>query len=666
MNFNICISEKSVNLLDRCVKKLDFYHFDAINSPILLDQLTYTDCYLEPYLLAEGMDEEDDIHDYTSSYMTMRKEANKVADKSSKKKSKKKSNKNKVVDENEEDDEHQLFHSEAFSDVTFDDEKGEKHFYTVNEEVFNIIQKAVDTCVEKKHHSLEPIHFLSAMFAIEDVTIQDLFSELCMNFGLAKNYFTSDDIYKLDSIPYTLAGFLYCLNDKVDVSKPCEILMRDKEVEQILNISLKKNKRNTIIVGEAGVGKSALIEKIAYDIVSGKCPERFKNFKVIVLDVNSLIAGTKFRGQAEERIKQLINFLEERNDVILFIDEVHTMLGAGSCFEGEMDLSNAMKPILARGDTIVIGATTDEEYERYFTRDAALSRRFEKVLVEEPVTKKVYPMIKNKINALSKFHNISISKEMVKYAIMIASCFAFEKKNPDKTLDLIDRSMVAAYRKGKTEVDKECILSNFGIFFKLFEGMGEEAKKETAYHEAGHYLIGKLSNMLIEYNMLAVSIMPAEDYLGVTCYEFKKDKIPSRNKEYYIDELAFNLGGRVAEKLYTKTYTSGASVDLNYATRRAFQVVTQFGMTSEDNKERNIIFLNSENYPMFSEKYINMVNKEVQNLIDIAYKRAEQIIGDNRELLEMIVDKLLKKHIMSESELDKICQQYYEKKGIVK
>ena len=656
--FKVWISEKTINMLDRCKGKLDYWHFDAINSPILLDQIAYSDCYLEPYLLAEGMDEEDDIHDYTSDFLTLRRSANKVQDKS-KESSKDAADSN----ENEEDNPTQLYRTEAFSDVTFDDEKGNKHYYTVAEEVYSIITQAVEICIEKKFPCIEPIHILAAMFDVEDITLQDLFSELGMNFQLARKYFTSDEVYKLEVIPYSLSGFMSCLNEKVDVRKPCEILMRDKEVEQIWNISLKKNKRNTVIVGEAGVGKSALIEKMTYEIVKGTCPERFKNFSVISLDVNSLIAGTTYRGQAEERIKQLIKFLEERDNVILFIDEVHTILGAGSCFEGEMDLSNALKPILARGDTIVIGATTDEEYERYFARDAALSRRFEKVVVEEPVSSKVYPMIKNKIRVLSEFHHVKITKAMVEYIIMIAHCFAFEKKNPDKTLDLIDRSMVVAYRKGKDQVDKECVLANFGIFFELFEGMEEDSRKEVAYHEAGHYLVGKLSDKLVQYQMLAVSIMPAEDYLGVTCYEFRKDKVPFTNKDYYIDEIAFSLGGRVAEKLFRKVYTSGACADLNSATRRAFQVVSQFGMTSKENGERNVIFLNSENYPMFSEKSINMVNEEVQALVDIAYKRAEHIIEEHKELLEIIVTKLLGKQIMSEAELDRVCQQYFKKKN---
>ena len=173
---------------------------------------------------------------------------------------------------------------------------------------------------------------------------------------------------------------------------------------------------------------------------------QFKKFKMIVLDVNALIAGTSYRGDAEERIKDLIQFLKDNHDVILFIDEVHTILGAGSCFEGEMDLANALKPILARGDTIVLGATTQEEYEKYFQRDGALSRRFEKVIVKEPLAHNVYPMIKNKIAILSDFHKVTISKDIVNYAVMIVCCFAFgvsaEESVPDGLVYTVDTDSV--------------------------------------------------------------------------------------------------------------------------------------------------------------------------------------------------------------------------------
>ena len=326
-----------------------------------------------------------------------------------------------------------------------------------------------------------------------------------------------------------------------------------------------------------------------------------------------------------------------------------------------MDLANALKPILARGDTIVIGSTTVNEYQKYFQKDAALSRRFERINVSEPMSKEVYYMIKNKLKALSQFHGVKIQKRIVEYAIMIASCFAFDKKNPDKTLDLIDRAMVSAKRAGKEYVDKEAILKNFDIYFKKWNNMDIDSRKEVAYHEAGHYIVGKASGRLISHNWLAVSIMPAEEYLGVTVYEIDDTKMPFLNIDYYIDNIACDLAGRVAENIFRNSYTSGASIDLSKATETAFNVVTKLGMGSDAIKNR--IYLNTQEFPMFSEKSTDTINDEVNKLIDKAFQRASELLRENNDILEAIVKALLEKHIMSEAELDKIWKKVVNKRN---
>ena len=544
--------------------------------------------------------------------------------------------------------------------ITLTDHEGNELALPVDPNVEKVFEELVKIIQKFNIMEIEPIHIISAMFMTDDEFFIDFFCLLNCNYDDAKKHFHPDSILVYGVIPFQLAGFLSTLNEKVNGQAPCEILCRDKEADILWNIMLKKNKRNAVIVGEPGVGKSALIEKLTHDINSGNCPPEFKNHKMIVLDVNALIAGTSYRGDAEERIKDLIQFLKDNNDVILFIDEVHTILGAGSCFEGEMDLANALKPILARGETIVLGATTQEEYEKYFQRDGALSRRFEKVVVKEPLADKIYPMIKNKIAVLSDFHKVTISKQMVTYAVMIASCFAFEKKNPDKTLDLIDRAMVYAKRHGKKKVDKICILRTFDIFFEMWDKMSIDSRKEVAYHEAGHYIVGKASGRLTRYIWQAVSIMPAEHYLGVTVSEEDDTIVPFCNLDYYIDDLALNLGGRAAEKLFRKTYTSGASADLEHATKLAHYVVTKLAMVDDDSPNR--IYLNDCYFPTFSEKVTDHVNKDINKLVEKAYNRACQILEDNRDVLEAIVDALLKNRIMSEADLDKVWKETVAKR----
>lgn len=538
---------------------------------------------------------------------------------------------------------------------TYLTEEEKKCTIKVDSNVKLVMEKLYEVSTKFSADSIEPIHIIVALFMADLKENKDFFKELGENYVDAKSFFRADKILKLGCIPYMLSSFLQVMNDKVNVEKPCEILKREKETETLWNIMLKKNKRNTVIVGEAGVGKTALIEKITYEIRNNTAPKEFKNYKVISLDVNALIAGTSYRGDAEERIKEVIAFLQKHHDVILFIDEVHTILGAGSCFEGEMDLANALKPILARGETIVIGATTNEEYEKYFAKDAALSRRFEKLEVKEPLVKDVPDMIRNKIQALSEYHGISIEDTMVKYAIMIAGCFAFERKNPDKTLDLIDRSMVSAKRKNKKSVDKDSIIENFAIYMQIWNNMSFDSKKEVAYHEAGHYIVGKASGRLIRYHFLAVSIMPAENYLGITVAEEDETQIPFCDENYFIDDIAFDLGGRVSEEFFRHTYTSGAKADLDNATNTAYQVITKFGLGN--NSIKNRIYVNYQNNPMFSEKSIDVINHEIDQIIEKALKRATDILTENRDVVEALVSALLQNHIMSSEELDAIWKE---------
>lgn len=548
-----------------------------------------------------------------------------------------------------------------FTDLVFIDSNNEELVVGVNKDVFRVYEKLVELYNKFDISEVEILHITVAMFMTSFKTFQKFFYLNGLSYQEANRFFSPERLSVIGTIPLDLMDFLETHNDKVDISKPCEILERDVEADNLLNILLKMNKKNAIIVGSAGVGKSALVEKLTYDIIAGNSPEEFKDFKVIYLDVNALIAGTSYRGQAEQRIQNLINFLESKDDIILFIDEVHTILGAGSCFEGEMDLANALKPLLARGDTIVIGATTENEYEKYFKKDAALARRFEPVIVNEPSYKKVYPMIKNKIKVLSDYHGVTITKNMVEYAIMIAGCFAFEKKNPDKTLDLLDRAMVVTKRSNMKQVRKKDILKNFDIFFKIWEMMSIDSKNEVTYHELGHYIVGKASGLLIDIDWIAVSIMPAENYLGVTVSEPNREKVPFKNINYFVDYIAFQLGGRVAENLVTKSFTQGACEDLQVATKTAFDVVTKFDLGF--NSSRNHVFLNTDDYPMFSEKVTNAVNDDVKILVDKAFARAEEIINENMDILEALVPVLLKKRIMSETELDKVWKSVIKKRN---
>lgn len=461
-------------------------------------------------------------------------------------------------------------------------------------------------------------------------------------FGVDVEYIDEASTFQ---IPEELRGFVRNLNEELK-GTTCDISGRDRECKQVWQTLQKHSKSNAVLLGEPGVGKTSIVIKMVHDILDGTCPETFKGFTVLSLDVASSVAGTMYRGQAEQRFSTLVDYLENQPNVILFIDEIHLINGAGACREGEVDLANTLKPILAGGKVRVIGATTWVEYEKYFSRDGALKRRFRPVYVKEPKMKEVYPMLKKSIETLSKFHGVSITDEMVDFITLNAACFDNETCNPDRTKDLIDLAMVAAKDAGKTEVDRESVLVNFQYHFKQFAKMSNRAKLSTAYHEAGHCLVAICSKELNNYDVVAVSIMPSDSYLGVTVYE-SNDVTPEPTMDYFIDSIAMDLAGRAAEKMFTTTITSGAWGDLQTATKKAHAIVSQYGM-AEFGKNRNFTEETT------NDKVKDRINEEINKIIDKAMVRAEEILSVNHETLDLLVEALMEKGIVGSNDLKDI------------
>ena len=456
-----------------------------------------------------------------------------------------------------------------------------------------------------------------------------------------------------EKIPKTISDFVTILSAKYKGVEECEILERDKECKMVMRILQKRGRKNVILTGEAGVGKTAVAEKIAFDIAKGNCPEALKGNVVLKLSITSTIAGTRYRGDAEERFKYLIDYLEKHENVILFIDEIHMALGAGSSSGDEAgDMANSLKQFLASKKAKVIGATTEEEFIRIVSRDSAFKRRFKEVKVKEPKSKQVYPMLKNAIKEHSKYHGVTISREMVEYAVLISACFNYNTNNPDRTNDLIDTAMVIAKEKGKKEVDREDILENFDIDFEKYEKMSEKMKKSTAYHEAGHYLVWRMAKTRLDVKGIAISIMPAEDYMGVTVFDDVSEEVTvEKTKQYYINYLAELLAGRIAEKMYTNTISSGADSDLEKANKQAYRMITRWSMGDIEN---NVTYIENNDYHMIGERVREDINQQRKEIIKEATSRAEKILKTNELLLEKLVDELMEKGILDENDLEKI------------
>ena len=215
------------------------------------------------------------------------------------------------------------------------------------------------------------------------------------------------------------------------------VVGRDKEVKRIAQILSRKKKNNAVIVGDAGVGKSALVEKLALMILKGDCPTNLLDKRIMSLDLTSLVAGTKYRGQFEERIKAIINELQEAPNVIIFIDELHTMVGAGNA-SGAMDAANILKPALARGELQCIGATTFDEFKKHIEKDGALVRRFQKVILKEPTLLETIEILKNIKKTYEEFHKVSYEDGVIETIVKLAGRYITDRQFPDKAIDVLD------------------------------------------------------------------------------------------------------------------------------------------------------------------------------------------------------------------------------------
>lgn len=221
------------------------------------------------------------------------------------------------------------------------------------------------------------------------------------------------------------------------------VFCRDEEIERVIQILSRRSKNNPCLIGEPGVGKTAIVEGLAMRIVQGDVPENIAGLRVMTLDLAGMVAGTKYRGEFEERIKRIINEVKRDGNILLFIDEIHTMIGAGGA-EGAMDAANILKPALSRGEIQVIGATTIEEFRKHFEKDAALERRFQPVTVEEPTKEQAIIILNGLKSRYEKHHRITISQEAVEAAVTLSIRYINDRNLPDKAIDLIDE---AASRK---------------------------------------------------------------------------------------------------------------------------------------------------------------------------------------------------------------------------
>ncbi|MCR5810994.1 MAG: ATP-dependent Clp protease ATP-binding subunit [Lachnospiraceae bacterium] len=268
------------------------------------------------------------------------------------------------------------------------------------------------------------------------------------------------------------------------------VIGRENEISRVIQILSRRTKNNPCLVGEPGVGKTAIVEGLARRIIDGDVPDPVKNKRLLTMDLSGMVAGSKYRGEFEERIKRVIAEVIADGNIILFVDEMHTLIGAGGA-EGAIDASNILKPSLARGEIQLIGATTLNEYHKYVEKDAALERRFQPVQVEEPTKEEAEDILKGVIGAYEKHHNVSVTEEAIRAAVDLSERYINDRNLPDKAIDVIDEACAAVRLRGAgghqennyKMIQDEIAASDKLMATALSEGRIDDAKALRARQE---------------------------------------------------------------------------------------------------------------------------------------------------------------------------------------
>lgn len=263
----------------------------------------------------------------------------------------------------------------------------------------------------------------------------------------------NDEMNEKNSDTPTLNQYGKYLTTLAKEGKLDPVIGRDAEITRIIEILSRRTKNNPVLIGEPGVGKTAVVEGLAQMIVDSKVPEVLKNKKVVSLDMSAMIAGAKYRGDFEERLKKSLNEIKQNGNIILFIDELHTIIGAGSA-EGAMDAANILKPLLSRGEVQIIGATTLSEYRKYIEKDSALERRFQSVIVDEPSTEDTINILKGLKDKYEAHHKVKISEDAIEAAVNLSKRYINDRFLPDKAIDLIDEACSKIKLKSVTMPEK--------------------------------------------------------------------------------------------------------------------------------------------------------------------------------------------------------------------
>ena len=359
------------------------------------------------------------------------------------------------------------FKEQLIEVIGFGKEENEWFLYTPL--VKKIIEEAIMDSRENNEGEVTAEHLFISMLeegegvAIRimlsmDINLEDLYSYFSNKFRIRKS--KKHKKLLIDELGYDM-------NKKALSKKVDPVIGREEEIQRVIEILCRRTKNNPLLLGEAGVGKSAIVEELSRKIVQKEVPDKLLNKRIVSVAMASLVSGTKYRGEFEERITKLLKEVENDENVIIFIDEIHTLVGAGGA-EGAIDASNILKPALARGKIKVIGATTNIEYKKFIEDDRALARRFQPVYIEEPTLEKTINILKELRPIYESFHGVKIDDEILKLIVELSNKYIYDRKQPDKAIDILDEV------SSKLSIVKDSKITRLEELKKQLKGITEE------------------------------------------------------------------------------------------------------------------------------------------------------------------------------------------------
>ena len=473
------------------------------------------------------------------------------------------------------------------------------HGHGFSQEAKKILELAMDKAVKHKHSLVEPEHILWAIVTNTDCLANKILNKIGIDLEnieedlediLEENddlddfpeksfdslgsepqvfgFETPKDFMIFGSQPFSpssrtgtkeknkskipmLDYFGTNLNNLAKNNKLDPVVGRETELERIVQILCRKTKNNPVLVGDPGIGKTAIAEGLAQKIVKGLVPAKLKNKKVVSIDLALIVAGTMYRGQFEERIKKIVEEISQAGDIILFLDEIHTMIGSGSA-EGSMDAANILKPALAKGQLRLIGATTKDEYRKHIEKDAALERRLQPVKVEEPSSEETIQILKGLRSKYESFHEVKITDQAINDAVYLSQRYISDRHLPDKAIDLIDEAASATHINNQLRNKNKKIIDLENELHKVLSLKEAQAEKQN-YEDAARLKTQEI-RLKIEIDKLKLKLKPKSIANSVDSSEIAKivslwTGIPVTNMLKKDKVKVLNLANTLKEKI---------------------------------------------------------------------------------------------------------------------